>query len=315
MATTTNITTTYAGQFAGRYIGAALLSANTISQGGVEVKPNIKFKEVVKRLDLASLVADQSCAFTANGTVTLTERIIEPKKLQVNLELCKDDFESDWNALEMGFSQLNDNLPSTFEDFLISRIAAKVAEKTEIDLWGGDKDNAGEFDGILTLLAADTAFKASDRDVVGATVSAVNVIEKLGEVVDQIPSALYGREDAYLYISQNIARAYVRALGGFGAAGLGGNGTGAQGTQWFNNGSLSFDGVKLFVANGLPDNKMVATVKENLVFGTGLMEDYNEVKILPMADLDGSRNVRFIMRYSAAIQYGISEDMVGFGIA
>ena len=49
MATTTSITTTYAGQFAGEYIAQALLSKNTF-RGGVTVKPNIKYKEVLKKL-------------------------------------------------------------------------------------------------------------------------------------------------------------------------------------------------------------------------------------------------------------------------
>ena len=114
----------------------------------------------------------------------------------------------------------------------------------------------------------------------------------------------------FLYISQNIARAYVRSLGGFGASGLGANGVNNQGTQWWNNGDLSFDGVKIFVGQGLPNNYAVAAQKSNLYFGTGLLNDMNEVKVLDMADLDGSQNVRVIMRYTAGVQYGIGSDIV-----
>jgi hypothetical protein len=147
-------------------------------------------------------------------------------------------------------------------------------------------------------------------DVVGTTVTAANVIAELGKVVDAIPATLYGKEDLYLYVSQNVARAYVRALGGFGAAGLGANGTNAQGTQWWNNGSLSFDGVTIFVANGLGDNYIVAAEKSNLYFGTGLLSDHNEVKVIDMADIDGSQNVRIVMRLTAGVQYGIGSDIV-----
>ena len=118
----------------------------------------------------------------------------------------------------------------------------------------------------------------------------------------------------YLYVSQNIARAYVRALGGFGASGLGANGTNAMGTQWFNNGSLSFDGVKIFVANGLAANTAIAAEKSNLYFGTGLLADNQEVKVIDMADIDGSQNVRVVMRFTAGVQYGIVEDIVTYGI-
>ena len=305
MATTTNITTTYAGEFAGKYISAALLSASTIENGGITVKPNVKYKEVMKKLSTNDLVADATCDFDPTSTITLTERILQPEEFQVNLELCKKDFVSDWEAVQMGYSAF-DNLPPSFQDFLVAHVAAKVAEKTEQTIWSGANATAGEFDGLVTLATADAAV----IDVTGTTVTAANVIDELGKVVDAVPSAVYGKEDLYLYVSQNVARAYVRALGGFGAAGLGANGTNAQGTQWWNNGALSFDGVKIFVANGLGDNYIMAAEKSNIFFGTGLLSDHNLVKVIDMADIDGSQNVRVVMRYTSGVQYGIGSDIV-----
>ena len=305
MATTTNITTTYAGEFAGKYISAALLSASTIENGGITVKPNVKYKEVMKKLSTNDLVADATCDFDPTSTITLTERILQPEEFQVNLELCKKDFVSDWEAVQMGYSAF-DNLPPSFQDFLVAHVAAKVAEKTEQTIWSGANATAGEFDGLVALATADS----SVVDVVGTSITAANVIDELGKVVDAIPSAVYGKEDLYLYVSQNVARAYVRALGGFGAAGLGANGTNAQGTQWWNNGALSFDGVKIFVANGLGDNYIMAAEKSNIFFGTGLLSDHNLVKVIDMADIDGSQNVRVVMRYTSGVQYGIGSDIV-----
>jgi hypothetical protein len=305
MATTTSITTTYAGEFAGKYIAAALLSASTIENGGIEVKPNIKYKEVIKKVATNDLLKNATCDFDATSTITLTERILQPEEFQVNLQLCKKDFRSDWEAIQMGISAF-DQLPPSFADFLIAHVAAKVAQATEISIWRGANATAGQFDGLVTLMTAD----ADVIDVVGTSVTAANVIAEMGKVVDAIPAELYGKEDLYLYVSQNVARAYVRALGGFGASGLGANGTNNLGTQWWNNGSLSFDGVKIFVANGLADNFMVAAEKSNLYFGTGLLSDHNEVKVIDMADLDGSQNVRVVMRLTSGVQYGIGADCV-----
>ena len=305
MATTTSITSTYAGEFAGKYIAAALLSSSTIDNGGIEVKPNIKFKEVIKKLATGDLVANASCDFAATSSVTLTERIIQPEEFQVNLQLCKQDFISDWEAVSMGYSAF-DTLPKNFQDFLLAHVIAKVAEKNEHAIWQGANATAGEFDGFTVLAAADSDVV----DVTGTTVTASNVIAELGKIVDAIPSTIYGKEDLFLYVSSNVARAYVRALGGFGAAGLGAAGTNNMGTQWWNNGSLSFDGVKLFVANGLPDNDAMAAQKSNLYFGTGLLSDHNEVKVIDMADIDGSQNVRIVMRYTAGVQYGLGSEIV-----
>jgi hypothetical protein len=106
---------------------------------------------------------------------------------------------------------------------------------------------------------------------------------------------------------------YVRALGGFGASGLGANGTNTQGTQWYTNGSLSYDGIPIFMANGLGANNMVATTVDNLYFGCGLLNDSSLVKTIDMSDIDGSQNVRIILRYNAGIQYGIGSDIVLYG--
>ena len=305
MATTTSITTTYAGEFGKKYISAALLSASTIENGGIEVKPNIKFKEVIKKIATDAILKNATCDFDPTSTVTLTERVIQPEEFQVNLQLCKKDFHSDWEAVSMGYSAF-DSLPPAFADYLLAHVAAKVAEKNEQNIWRGATANAGEYNGFVALATADSDVV----DVVGTTITASNVIAELGKVVDAIPAALYGKEDLYIYVSQNVARAYVRALGGFGASGLGANGTNAMGTQWFNNGSLSFDGVKIFVANGLAANYMMAAQKSNLFFGTGLLNDMNNVKVLDMSDLDGSDNVRIIMRMTAAVQYGIGSEIV-----
>lgn len=316
MATTTSITTTYAGEFAGKYISAALLSGVTLDKGGIEIKPNVKFKEVIKKIATDSnVIKDATCDFTDTAAITLTERILQPEEFQVNLELCKKDFRSDWEAVSMGYSAF-DNLPPKFSDYLIGHVSGLVAEKTENNIWSGVNANAGEFDGFTTLLGAD----GDVIDVAAATVTSSNVIAQLGAIVDAIPSALYGKEDLFIYVSQNIARAYVRALGGFGilqnAAGsenvsdIGANGVGGQGTMWWQNGALSFDGVKLFVANGLGDNKAVAAQKSNLFFGTGLLSDHNEVKVIDMADLDGSQNVRVVMRFTSGVQYGIGSEIV-----
>lgn len=292
---TPSITTTYAGEFAGKYISAALLSGNTIANGGITVKPNVKFKEVVKKVATSGLIGNASCDFTDAGSLTLTERILQPEEFQVNLELCKKDFRSDWEAVQMGYSAY-DNLPPKFADFLIGHVAAKVAEQTEQNIWQGTDATAGEFDGLSVLLAADTDVV----DVTGTTVTSANVIAELGKIVDAIPSAVYGKEDLKIYVSTNIAKAYVSAQAALGYRDL----------YHVGKTEMNFQGIPLFVANGLADNDAVAAETSNLYFGTGLLADHNEVKVIDMADLDGSQNVRIVMRFTAGVQYGIGSDIV-----
>jgi len=300
-----SLTSTYAGEFSGKYIAAALLSASTLDSGAISILPNVKFKSVIQKGATDDIVKDASCDFVTNqGTLTLTEAILTPDEFQVNLQLCKKDLHASWEAAQMGYSAF-DNLAPSFAEFVISHVAAKVADKTEKNIWSGATANSGEFDGFTAKLTAD----ADVNDVVGTSVTAANVIAEMGKVVDAIPTSVYGQEDLTLYVSSNVARAYIRALGGF-AATIGANGSDNKGTQWYNGGELSFDGVNIFVAKGLADDTMVAAQKSNLYFGTGILNDQNEVKVIDMSDIDGSQNVRVIMRFTAGVQHVFGGDIV-----
>jgi len=309
LATTVNITSSYAGEFSSKYISASLLSASTIDNGGVTVMPNIKYKQVIQKVETGDLIADGTCDFAASSSVTLSEVILQPEEFQVNLQLCKSDFINTWDAIQMGYSAFNNNgLPTSFSDYLIGYVASKVAAANEINIWTGNLGGAqaGEFNGFETLAAADATVIDVPAPV---ALTAANIIDKMQAVVDLIPNALYGKEDLKLYISNKAQKLYVRALGGFTAT-IGAAGTDNRGTQWFNNSSLSFGGIPVFVASGMSDNTMIAAETSNLFFGTGLLSDYNEVRTIDQTPITGSQNVRIIMRFTAAVQIGVGADVV-----
>ena len=310
LATSVSITSSYSGEFSGKYISAALLSASTIDDGGVTVMPNVKFKQVIQKVETGDLIADGTCDFTAKSSVTLSEVVLQPEEFQVNLNLCKSDFLNTWDAIQMGYSAFNNNgLPTSFSEYLIGYVAAKVAAENEINLWTGNFGGAqaGEYNGLETLALADSTV----IDVASpAALTAANIIDKMQATVDAIPNTLFGKEDLKLYVSNKAAKLYIRALGGFGAAGLGAAGSDSKGTQWYNNGSLTFGGIPIFVARGMSDNTMIAAETSNLFFGTGLLSDYNEVRVIDQTPIDGSQNVRIVMRFTAAAQIGVGANVV-----
>ena len=309
MATTVSITSTYAGEFSGKYISAALLSSPTLENGNIEIKPNVKYKDVIKKVATDSnVIKDATCDFTDTATVTLTERILQPEEFQVNLELCKKDFISDWEAISMGYSAYSE-FPPKFSDFLIGHVAGLVAEKNEQNIWGGVNANAGEFDGFTVTMLADADVNDAANDSQTAFTSS-NIVSLLENVVDALPSAVYGKEDLKIYVPTIAWQSYIRHLGGYAANGVGAAGVDNRGGLWYNQGNaLSFDGIEVVLAPGMPSDHIVAGQKSNLYFGTGLLSDHNEVKLLDMADLDGSQNVRVVMRFTAGVQYGIGSDL------
>lgn len=306
MATTTTITTNYVGNFASKYISAALLSSDTLSKNLIEVLPNVNFKTTLQTVNLDDIVKDATCDFTPTSTLTLTDRVLEVEPFQVNMQLCKKDFYATWIGGQMGPSAY-DGLPASFADYLIAYAGGKTAQRIEQNIWNGNAATSGQFAGLVPLLTADGT--VNDVAAVAGGVNAANVVAELGKVVDATPAALYGKEDLIIYVSQNVGKAYIRALGGFAATGS--NGYLAQGTMWSDRDqALSFDGIRVEICNGLTANQMVCAERSNLFFGTSLESDQNEVRVLDMADLDGSDNIRVIVRFFAGVNFGIGADTV-----
>ena len=310
-----SITTTYAGEAASGYIAAALLSANTLDKKLVTIMPNVKFKSVIQKLDVSGIVQDASCDFTTSGSVAISEQVLTPKELQVNLLLCKQEFVDSWEALQLGFSAF-DEIPKNFNDFLISYVGGKVAEATETSIWQGSTATNGQFGGFQTAFSASiaaggaTAVLAakSGSIVISGSVTSANVIDKLNSVVNTIPDTVYGKPDVLLYVATDVAKAYQQALAG---GAIGANGWNNQlnvGEKPFN-----FNGIEIVWCPGMASSKIVAAQKSNLFFGTGLLSDYNEVKVLDMANIDGSQNYRIVMRYTGGTQFGIGQDIVYYG--
>jgi hypothetical protein len=291
-----SITSTYAGEFSGKYIAAALLSADTLDKGLITVMPNVKFKSVIKKASTDDIVQDATCDFqTGQGTLTLTEKILQPEEFQVNLDICKKDLHSDWEAAQMGFSAF-DNLPANFSDFVLAHVAAKVADRTERNIWSGDSGDSGQFDGFSIKLDTDADLPAG-QDLTGAAITSANVVSELGAVVDAIPTAVYGSDDLLIYAASDVIRAYTRSLGGFQSGGQGAAGYENKGNNQVL-GNLFFDGIPVVPARGAAAGTIIAAEKSNLFFGTGLLNDMNEVRVIDQAEINGSMNVRVVMRFT-----------------
>jgi hypothetical protein len=312
------ITSTYAGEAASGYIAAALLSARTLDNKLVTIMPNVKYKSVIQKLDVAGIVQDASCDFVTSGSVSISERILEPKELQVNLLLCKQEFVASWEALQLGFSAF-DEIPKNFNDFLISYVGGKVAEATEESIWSGVSSTNGQFGGFTPALSASIAAGGAgavlparstggSSAIISGSVTSTNVIAKLDSIVSTIPATVYGKEDLLIYASTNVAKAYQQSQAGGSAGANGWNNQYNVGEKPYN-----FNGIEIVLVPGMPDNSIVAAQKSNLFFGTGLLSDYNEVKVIDMANIDGSQNYRIVMRYTAGTQFGIGSDIVYFG--
>jgi hypothetical protein len=293
MATTTSLTTTYAGREAAGYIRAAFLSNESLT--ALTFKENIEYKQVVRKLVDSITFANATCDFTPTGTVTLTERILTLEKFQVHRQMCKKDFLTDWE----NSSEQNGQLHASLTDAIIANVLAGVAARNEVLIWQGVNATAGQYDGFETLFLAD----GDVLDVASPeAITSTNVIEEMGKLVLTLPTRVRrATEKPVIAVSSNVAEAYRSAI-----LGLGGGYYLYQGESVVMNWQGQYDVIE---CPGMSDDTMAFYQKSNLWFGTNLLDQWNNVAVLDMYAHDLSDNVRFAASFFAGVQYGFGNEI------
>jgi hypothetical protein len=299
-----SVTSNFSGKAAGFYISAALKEAKSLEY--LTMIENIKFKSNIQKQALSGVLADATCDFTDAGTLAMTESVLEPKNLQVNLDLCKSTLLDSWEALQMR-AGAGAPPPASFDDYVISYMAGVIADGTEGGIWLGTAAGAGSFQGFVgtggyLLAAQDATVVQVDNDGgAGTAYTAANIIANLQALTAAIPAAVYVKEDLHIYMSPKTFRLYISAVSTLG---------------YINAYSMNkdydavFEGVKIAVCPGMRNDTMVAAQKSNLFYGTDLLSDATRITILDMAALDGSDNMRLVARYSSGVKQGIGSDIV-----
>jgi len=304
MAFTT--TSNFAGKAAGFYIAAALKEAKSLDF--LTMIENIKYKSNIQRMAGSSVVADATCDFTDAGTLALTEKVLEPKNLQINLDLCKSTLLDSWEALQMR-AGAGAPPPASFDDYVISYMGEIIAQATEESIWQGASGTGGEFQGFLGtngyLMPTGTNADATViQSAASGAYTAANIIANLQTLTADMAaniSAVLRKEDLHIYMNPKTYAFYISAVSTLGYV-----------NAYNMNGDYDpvFEGYKIAVCPGLLDNQVVAAEKSNLFYGTDLISDATRITLMDMAALDGSDNMRLVARYSGGVQTGVGADIV-----
>lgn len=297
-----NVTSNFAGKAAGFYISAALKQAKSLDF--LTLIENVKFKSNIQKMAGSNLVRNNTCDFTDHGTLALTEKVLEPKALQINIDLCKENLVSSWEALEMR-AGAGAPPPPAFEDYVISYMGEIIANGAETSIWSGAAANNGEFEGFLT---GTTGAFAVDGTVVSSTASAAytaaNIIANLQTLTADMAaniSPVLTKEDLYIYMAPKTYAFYISAVSTLGYV-----------NAYNMNGDYEpvFEGYKIAVCPGMAINQLVAAERSNLFAGTDLLSDTTRIALLDMTSLDGSDNLRCVAKYSMGVQLGVGADIV-----
>ena len=310
---------TYAGKLALPYVTAAVKSPDTVAKGYVRQIDGLNSKAVISNLGFNAggvVVAGGTgnCGFSSSNDTSLTEQVLTLTDLKVNEEVCRGTLFPTWIGENM---DRNGNLPGTFSDFLLSSVAAQAGQQIENGLWVADA--SGIFgtgflsnDGVFDQAGLDaSALKDFTQATIagGAGVSATNAIAAFGKVYDSAVanvSGILSKPGVGFYCNHKTYGFYIQQLAGMGAftSHQGINNLGPD--QAFE--SATYLGYPIYVCPGMPDDAIVMTYRDNLVFGTNLATDWTEARLIPTYEYDGSDNVRVVMNFAIGVQCAVAAD-------
>lgn len=290
MPTTVTVTSNYAGKEAGAIVGQAFKEADTISKGFVTTFENVNFKLNLRKIQLTGGKREYTCGHVPSGAITLSEKVLEPKKFKDDFSVCKEDFRAQWSEESMGASASNPNAPADIMDAILVEKLAQTAEELDDNIWNGDATNADEFDGFLKLFLADAAVVDVDIDAVTES----NVEAQLKLALNAVPVDIR-RRTLKVGVSPDVFQAYSFYLVSKGITnGLGGDA----------NTTPKFGKYNLEEINGLPNNTIVIAEPKNLIFATGLLADHNQVTLKDEDEIGLLTGiVRGTMVYNAGVGY------------
>lgn len=296
MATTTTVTSNYAGKVAGEIIGKTFKEADTLRLGLVTIAPNVNYKLNMRRIRYTDGTTAYSCGHTPAGAIVLNERVLEPVKLKNDFSVCKEDFRATWSEDSMGASASNVNAPADIMEAIQVEMLGETAENVDYKIWNGDATNPDEWDGFLKLFLADSAVIDVDIDAV----TEANVVAQLKLALGAIPIPLR-RKNLNVMVSPDVFQFYSFSLTTPAIT----NGLGAEEKQ------MKFGRYTLTEVNGLPANTIVIAEAKNLVFGTGLEADFNTIALVDEDEIGLlTGQVRGKMVYSGGVNYYNSEEIV-----
>jgi len=274
----------YAGE-AGAYIGAAVKSGKTLADGQITILEGIKYKKTLTVVSSASLIAAADCDFS-DGTLTLTDRALEPTDKKLNLSLCATDLEKDWQAAQMAAGANNSNMAGDFPAFIMEYLGAQVGENIETQIWTD----------MVTNLTAD----GNVVDVTGTTLSAANIVAQIQATYDAVPASVYGQDDLRIYLGTNAVRFYIQAMSTLGYLNA----------YYAGDVPLMFEGVEVVHCPGMAADTMVAARVSNIYWGTDLQSDATTFKVLDQRESSGANEIRIAANFSSGVQHAVGADIV-----
>lgn len=236
----------------------------------------IKYKtKIANVLFDTDLLKESSCTWNS-GTDPLDAVDIDVCAVSAMSEICRFDIEQSFLSTWMAKGSSSAFDPAAFMSYYFDEMSKRIGGDIEKIRWKGN--TAVNSNDVYELCDGYEIKLCADPDVVqvtATTVTAANVITEMNKLYVALPAALQNRiSDLRFYISSNVAAAYRQAAFAFSNANVFAVDAALK---------LNYIGIKIVIAEGMSNNTMVLTLKDNLIYA---FDGDNDAKVLKAVNLE-----------------------------
>lgn len=260
-------------------IAKSVMGAKTLDF--INLQTGVKGPTALNLIDFDIQLQDDACGWNEAGTSTLTQRIIDAKPFRVNMAVCDKNLYGTWAQyqVKVAAGKVASDLP--FEQDFVNGVLNGIQERVEELIWQGDKSNAGEFDGFLTILGTATSATGTTK------------MDLISEAYAALPCAVAGKSDVVIFVSCATFRAWMTELV---AANLYHYDPKEASAMEY---MLPGANVRVIAVPGMADDAAVAGRLSNFFYGTDLESDMETFDLWYSKD---NREFRIDVSFIAGVQ-------------
>lgn len=266
--------------------------------------PGIKSATKLANVTFGNILRASNCNFSAPSD-SLDAIDIDVCALSAMAQICQFDLEQSFVSLQMAQGSNGDFTVASFMNYYWNEMSMKIQEDLELIRWQGDTLSEDPVlnlcDGYLKKLCGDEGIAAG---LYSGAITTSNVLTVLETVLNNAPAAILRKKaDLRLYVSSNVAQAYELKA--------------AQGnTQTYVTLplGLTFLGIKVVVCEGMPNDTIVLTLKNNLIYAFDGEGDSKALKAVNLTDTVAEPYLRTRANMKVGFYYTNPAEIVVYNI-
>lgn len=296
----TNALPDYVEQHREELIAEAVMSAKSADL--FTLQTGIKGPTALNLIDTEVVFGDGStCGWDDAGETSLSQRVLTPRALKVNMGICDKNLLSKWANYLVRVAANKTDADMPFEQEFVDGVLKQVKAGIEKMIYQGDSTATGttEFDGLIKILTA-----SGESTITTTAASSVSAYAFLKQVAAKIPAAVLEKEDKVILVSASLYNEFMQDLVD---ANLYHYNPGDGENEYM----LPGTSIKVIAVNGLNDTESydyaIAGSLSNMFYGVDLQ---GGEEIFDLWYSKDNREFRFAIEFVAGVQVAYPQEIV-----